>query len=108
MKERRESPRHAASLPAQIITDAGRATIAITCDVSATGLLALSRRVMAVGETVEISVLFNETQHVFTATVIRQDPLASGENTLWQYKVALAIDRQNPVLAKILAALEAA
>jgi hypothetical protein len=104
VEERRQSPRHAASLNAQIETETGRTTIAITQDVSAVGLLVLSHRALQVGKSVTIYVLAEGNQYVVNGTVVREEPAGQGE--LWQWRAAVAIDPQEADLEKILAAIE--
>jgi Tfp pilus assembly protein PilZ len=107
-EDRRSSPRHPASFPAQIETDAGRTVAAIARDIGPGGLLVLSRRALQVGEDVALHLLFESVQYVVTGKVVRQEPLDEGERSLWQTKVALAVDANDPVLAKIFASVVAA
>jgi len=105
IEDRRHSPRHHAALPAQIETEAGRYTIAITQDVSATGLLVLSHRPLDVGSGVTLHVLIDGVQHEVTGKVVRQEPLAAGEAALWSSKAAVVIDEAGGDSATILSAV---
>jgi hypothetical protein len=105
IEDRRTSTRHPVSLHAQIETDAGRSTIAVTQDVSAGGLLVLSHQLLEVDQGVTLHVLLDKVQHEVSGKVVRQEPLAHGESSLWRTKVAVAIDTSDPQLAKIIAAL---
>jgi hypothetical protein len=104
-EDRRQSPRHHAAVPAQIETDAGRYTIAITQDVSATGLLVLSHRPLDVGSGVTLHVLIDGVQHEVTGKVVRQEPLAAGESALWGCKAAVVIDEAEGAFKTILSAV---
>lgn len=105
MIERRYSPRHPASLHAQIETASGRFTIALTQDVSTTGLLVHSHQ--QIEGRVTIYVLLDGVQYMMAGTVVRQEPLAHGETSLWRAKAAVAIDPAEPDAARIAAALVA-
>ena len=105
--ERRSSRRVNAALPGQIETTEGKQGIAITRDVSASGLLLFSRRSLTVGEVVKLTLVFHEQEHHVTARVLRQEQLAPGESTLWRTKVALTVD-DAAVMKQLLAALSAA
>ncbi len=105
VQDRRYSPRHTASLHAQIETENGRWTIAITQDMSATGLLVLSKQPIGIGGRVTIHVLVDGEQCAITGTVVREEPLAHGEASMWRSKEAVAIDPKQRDYAKILAAI---
>jgi PilZ domain len=104
-EERRASPRQTAYIAAEIETSAGKASIAITRDVSARGLLVFSRRELAVGEAVKIRLVRGDEEHLVSAKVIRQEVLSPGESTLWRTKVGIRVDDAD-VLAKLLATIE--
>jgi hypothetical protein len=103
--ERRDAPRHLAALNAQIETDSGRFTIGLTHDVSATGLLVLSHQPLEPGLRLTIYVLVAGQQFVVRGRVVRQEPLGKNEAQMWRSKAAIAVDAQEPDLAKILAAI---
>jgi hypothetical protein len=90
--DRRTSQRLSASLPGQIETSEGKQTIAITRDVSAGGFLMFSRRTLAVGDMVKLTVVLHEKEHHVTGRVLRQERLAPGESTVWRTTVAIAVD----------------
>jgi hypothetical protein len=102
--DRRTSQRLPASLPGQIETSEGKQTIAITRDVSAGGFLMLSRRTLAVGDTVKLTVVLHQKEHHVTGRVVRQDRLEPGESTVWRTKVAIAVD-DAAVMQQLLAVL---
>jgi hypothetical protein len=101
--ERRASPRLAASLAAELITDEGKTAIAITRDVSAGGLLVFTR-FRAIEGTVKLRVMFESSEHFLTGTVLRHEPVT--DSPLWRTQVAIAVDPNDPVLSKIFAHLE--
>ena len=90
--DRRSSTRLAASLPGQIETAEGKQGIAITRDVSASGFLLYSRRTLALGDHVKLTVVLREIEHHVTGKVVRQEQLAPGESTIWRHQVAIAVD----------------
>ena len=80
--------------------------IAITQDLSATGLLVLSHQAIGIGRRVTIHVLVDGNQYQITGKIVREEPLAHSEASLWRSKEAVAIDKkQQPDLVKILAAI---
>lgn len=103
--ERRASPRHAASLAGELETAQGKSAIAITRDVSAGGLLIFTRLRLDVGAAVKLVVLWREEKLTLSGTVLRAQAVEPSESTLWRSKVAIAIDPNDPGLAKIVAAL---
>ena len=90
--DRRSSQRLPASLPGQIETAEGKQGIAITRDVSAGGFLLYSRRTLALGDHVKLTVVLREIEHHLTGKVVRQEQLAPGESTIWRHQVAIAVD----------------
>jgi len=90
--DRRSSQRLPASLPGQIETAEGKQGIAITRDVSAGGFLLYSRRTLALGDHVKLTVVLREIEHHMTGKVVRQEQLAPGESTIWRHQVAIAVD----------------
>lgn len=108
VEDRRESPRHVATLPAQIETDAGRFTIAITKDVSESGLLVMSHQALDVGTGVTIYLSVGGAQYVVTGKVVRQESLVHDESAMWRSRAAVAVDTTDSDLAKIFAAVTAA
>ncbi|HEY5945722.1 MAG TPA: PilZ domain-containing protein [Kofleriaceae bacterium] len=105
--ERRASPRHTAHLAGELETDQGKSAIAITRDVSAGGLAVFTRLRLDVGTPVKLLVLWNDERIVLSGSVVREQAVEPHESTLWRSKVAIAIDPQDPGLAKIIAALPA-
>ena len=105
VQERRDSTRHRASLPAQIETEAGRYTIALTHDVSATGLLVLSHQPLEVGTGVTLHVAVEGVQYAVHGKVVRQEPLAHEDAAMWRSKSAVAVEANDRDLATIFAAI---
>lgn len=105
--ERRESPRHEATLPAQIETDAGRFTAALTKDVSESGLLVMSHQTLDVGTGVTIHLRFGGAQYVVTGKVVRQESMTTEEAAMWRSRSAVAVDTTDSDLGMIFAALTA-
>lgn len=105
--ERRASPRHTAHLAGELETDQGKSAIAITKDVSAGGLLIFTRMRLTVGTPVKLLVLWKDEQITLSGSVLREQAVDPHESTLWRSKVAIAIDPDDPGLAKIVGALPA-
>src|SRR5512143_444968 len=98
--ERRGSPRITAYYAGEMETAEGRHGIAITRDISAGGLLVLSRRTHAVGDTVSLSVICDGETIPLRGKVVRLQDLDPGESELYRCKVALAMDHDGG-LAKL-------
>lgn len=105
MEDRRASPRHEAYISAALETSKGRTTIAITRDISTTGLLVLTRATLDVGESVRLTAALGDSHHALSGKVVRIEPLEPHE--LWRYKVAITVDDSDPALAAFHAALAA-
>jgi hypothetical protein len=105
MAERRGSTRHTAHLPGELESEQGNSTIAITRDVSAGGLLVLTRLRLSVGTPVKLLVLWREEQLVVHGKVLREEVVEPDESTLWRSRVAIGVPPDDPSLAKIFAAL---
>jgi hypothetical protein len=103
MEDRRAAPRQPASVSAALETAQGRSTIAITRDISARGLLVLTRAELAVGELVKLTVSLASGPGTLSGTVVRVEDLEGHE--LWRYKAAITVDDGDPVLAELHAAL---
>jgi hypothetical protein len=99
VEDRRAAPRQAAYVSAGLETSAGRSTIAITRDVSSTGLSILTRATLVVGEVVKLTFQLDESQYTLSGKVVRVEALEPHE--LWRYKVALAVDNADPALGQI-------
>jgi PilZ domain len=104
-EDRRAAPRQEAYLSAALETAQGKSAIAITRDISSTGLLILVGTRVVVGETIKLTVVLDDSQRSLSARVVREERIAPHE--LWRYKVALAVDGDDPVLAQIQATLAA-
>lgn len=98
--ERRGSPRITAYYAGELETAEGRHGIAITRDISANGLLVLSRRSHAVGDTISLSVICDGETLALHGKVVRLQDLEPGESDLYRCKVALAMD-QDAAFAKL-------
>jgi hypothetical protein len=91
--ERRGTPRHSASFAGEIETPEGHQKIAITRDVSANGVLLLTRtNQLVVGEPVKLRVMVGHEEVHISGRVVRQEPLGAEESTLWRTKVAVTLD----------------
>jgi hypothetical protein len=99
-EERRGSVRYSVYFAGELETAEGKSSIAITRDVSASGLLVLSRRVLEIGDTVSFQVIWDGEQITLRGKVVRQEPLAPGESDLWRCKVALAMT-DDPTFGKL-------
>ena len=104
--ERRGSPRQTAYLAGELETTEGKASIAITRDVSAGGLLVLSRRRHEIGAVVSLKMLAGSETVRITGKVVRLEQLEPGESDIWRTKIALAVDDAD-ALAKIVANIPA-
>lgn len=104
-EERRTSPRHPATLHAQVETESGRYTVAVTQDVSASGLLVLSHH--EITGRVAIHVLVDGEQRVVQGTVVRQEPVTPPSER-WRVRSAVALDPGEHDAARIVEALRAA
>jgi hypothetical protein len=104
-EDRRAAPRQEAYLSAALETGQGKSRIAITRDISSTGMLILVGARLVVGEVIKLTVVIDEAQRSLSARVVRQERLEPHE--LWRYKVAIAVDGEDPVLAQVQATLAA-
>ena len=102
--ERREHPRVPVSLAGEVETDAGRASIAITRDLSTSGVLILSRMELAIGSPVTFKVMFKNTALTLSGKVVRHEPLDPMVTSLWHYKLGIAID-PSPTFDQLMAEL---
>ena len=91
--ERREHPRVPVSLAGEIETDAGRASIAITRDLSTSGVSILSRMELPIGSPVTLKVMFRDTAVMLTAKVVRNETVDPMLSSLWRFKVAAVIQQ---------------
>jgi len=96
-----------ATLPAQIETDEGRFTAALTNDVSESGLLVMSHQPLGVGTGVTIYVSLGGVQYVVTGKVVRQESLTHEAAAMWRSRSAVAVDSDSD-LGMIFAAVAAA
>jgi hypothetical protein len=105
VEDRRAAPRQEAYVSAALETSQGQSTIAITRDISSTGLLILTRIQLAIGEVIKLTVALGSSQHTLSGKVVRVEAMEPHE--LWRYKVALALtmDSADPVLAQLQATL---
>lgn len=90
-------------MSAELETSQGRSTIAITRDISSTGLLILTRVDFAIGEVIKLTVTLDGARHTLPGKVVRVERLEPHE--LWRHKVALAVDAADPVLQRLHATL---
>ena len=104
-EERRTTARKEAYLTAELERSEGRSTIAITRDISPTGILVFTRPQLEVGEAITLIVGLGGSRYTVTGTVVRQEKLEPHE--LWRNKVAIAVDIDDPVVAELHATLAA-
>jgi hypothetical protein len=102
--ERREHPRHPASLVGEIELNEGRASVAITRDVSTTGLLIFSRSQLEIGTSVSIKVAFRQSVVMLDGKVVRREDVDPTLSSLWRYRIGLAIS-PSPEFEQILVEL---
>ena len=106
--ERRASLRHEAHLAGELESAQGSSAIAITRDVSASGLLVFTRVRLDPGTPVKLLVLWRDQRLIVQGTVLREQPVEPEESTLWRSRVAIAVEPTDPGLAKIYCALDQA
>lgn len=83
---------------------------AVTRDVSASGLLLLTRTTIDVGERVRVRVhVPGESigQRVLFGRVVRHEPLDESEQGLWRVKVGVELEQASPELGALFAQLAA-
>jgi hypothetical protein len=93
------------TLAGEIETSEGTSAIAISRDIAAGGLLVLTRIQPAVGSQVKLTVVYQGEQLKLDGTVLREEELDPELSTLWRTKLAIAVDRDDPVMAELVAAL---
>lgn len=106
--ERRRGPRHHAYLAAEVVIDATTARIAITKDISDSGLLLLTRAKLAEGQAAKVKIYRpgeDDRPLELSGRVVRRQPLSRDEVGTWREKVAFAFDKLQPELATEFAAL---
>lgn len=98
--ERRNAPRHAVQLPAEIDVGGGDVRNAVTRDGSATGLLLLAQGKLEPGQTVTIRCFFGETGEavVVQGTVVRHEALSADDYSLYRSRVAVQMQEQNDAM----------
>ena len=104
--ERRVAPRRSVNFAAEIETEAGKASVAITRDLSAAGLLVFSRRTLEVGAAVTIKLAHGDQISVIAGKVVRREALTPEESAVWRCKAGVLVDGDDRVLAKLFATLE--
>jgi hypothetical protein len=106
--ERRNAPRHAVQLPAEIDVGGGDVRNAVTRDGSATGLLLLAQGKLEPGQAVTIRCFFGETGEavLVQGTVIRQEPLSAEDYSLYRSRVAVQMRDEDKALEERFAAEE--
>ncbi len=92
--------RYSVYFAGELETGEGKSSIAITRDVSEHGLLLLSRRELAIGDSVSLQVIWDGEKTTLRGKVVRMEPLAPGESDLWRTKVALDLT-DDPTLGKL-------
>jgi len=106
--ERRRGTRHSAYLAAEVVIEPGTARIAITKDVSDSGLLLLTRVALTEGQLVKLLIYRpgeEDRPLELSGRVVRREPLSRRELGTWREKVAFAFDQPQAELAAEFAAL---
>jgi hypothetical protein len=106
--ERRRATRHSAYLAAEVVVEPGTARIAITKDISDSGLLLLTRATLTEGQLVTLRIYRPaDEDHPLElgGRVVRREPLSRQEIGTWREKVAFAFDKPQAELAEEFAAL---
>ena len=102
--DRRGTPRYPAALAGEIETEAGRASVSITRDLSTTGLLVLSRSELVIGAPVKIKMMFRGNELMLHGKVVRREDVDPEIGTFWRFKVALAVE-PSPIFDDLMAEL---
>jgi hypothetical protein len=102
MEERRTAERQTAYISAELETATGRSTIAITRDISPTGVLVMTRIQPELGEPVTLTVHLEGSTYALVGKVVRVETMEPHE--IWRRKVALTFEGPNPALASLRAA----
>jgi hypothetical protein len=106
--ERRRATRHNAYLAAEVVVESGSARIAITKDISDSGLLLLTRATLTEGQPVRLRIYRpgdDDRPLELSGRVVRREPLSRQEIGTWREKVAFAFDQPQAELAAEFAAL---
>jgi hypothetical protein len=106
--ERRRGTRHSAYLAAEVVVEPGTARIAITKDISDSGLLLLTRATLTEGQLVTLRIhrpADDDLPLELSGRVVRREPLSRQEIGTWREKVAFAFDQPQAELAAEFAAL---
>jgi hypothetical protein len=108
--ERRDAPRHAVQLPAEIDVGGGDVRGAVTRDGSATGLLLLAQGKLEPGQPVTIRCFFGESGEavVVQGTVVRHEPLSADDYSLYRSRVGVQMQARDDAFEARLAAEERA
>lgn len=109
-EDRRRGARHHVYLAAELGFDGAPGSTAITKDVSAQGLLVLTRVRLEPEQPIRLRVYLpgdEDRVAVVSGRVVRRETLAPDERGTWREKVALAFDEPQDSLADEFAALAA-
>jgi hypothetical protein len=101
--ERRQRVRHSVYLAAELVVEGTTPRTAITKDISALGLLLLTRANLDRGESVVLKIYppGDEMRSVeVRGKVVRLEELVDGERGIWRNKVAFAFDQPQPEMAQ--------
>ena len=99
--ERRRAARVNVFLGAELETEEGRTTSAVSRDASATGILLLTRANVDAGSTIKLHVVrMDQSAPPITVAgrVVRSEPLDEDERLVWTRKLAVALDNPPPEL----------
>jgi hypothetical protein len=102
-EDRRRGTRHHVYLAAEIYVEDAEVRTAITKDVSAQGMLVLTRARLKEGQTVKLRVYLpgeEDRVEVVGGRLVRREPLAPDERGTWCEKVAVVFDQEQETLAR--------
>jgi hypothetical protein len=106
--ERRRAERYAVYASAELVTEKGDVAVALTEDVSASGVLLLTRARLDVGQTVQIRIhVQGHPPRMVSGRVARSAKLPPGASPLWTEEVAVVVEGLTPEIADALKAVGA-
>ncbi|MCB9592579.1 MAG: PilZ domain-containing protein [Sandaracinaceae bacterium] len=98
--ERRNAPREAAYIAAEITVGDGKPKLAVMQDASATGLRLLTHTRVEVGDPIDVALQVEAERRVeVSGEVARVQTLEPGGP--WRYRLGVALDEPHPDLAEL-------